>query len=99
MTRLLLGLAALILLSACGVQGDLSRPDPLWNHDHAIASECRRERSHHETLDSRCRQTMTVQPQTGAATPPTSPTAPSANGTMDPTSPAPATPPATTTTP
>ena len=25
MTRLLLGLAALILLSACGVQGDLSR--------------------------------------------------------------------------
>ncbi|MFT3729430.1 MAG: hypothetical protein QM759_16520 [Terricaulis sp.] len=76
MTRLLLGLSALTLLSACGVQGDLARPDPLWNHDHAIASECHRERTHREHLDARCRQTATVQPQTGAAAPPQSPTAP-----------------------
>jgi hypothetical protein len=89
MTRLLLGFAALTLLSACGVQGDLERPDPLWNSAHAIQSECRRERMHHETLDRRCRQTMQVTPTGTPTTPPQSPTAPSGNGTTDPSSPAP----------
>ena len=76
MSRLLLGFAALTLLSACGVQGELERPDPLWNKERAIEVECRRERTHHEHLDDRCRQSATVQPQSTAASPPQSPTAP-----------------------
>jgi len=31
MTRLMLALAVVTLLSACGIKGDLARPDPLWN--------------------------------------------------------------------
>jgi len=103
MTRLWLGLAALTLVAACGVQGDLERPDPLWNNARAIQSECRRERAHHETLDQRCRQSMTVTPQTTAAPAPASPTAPGANGTATSPSPTPSpttpNPAATSTTP
>lgn len=99
MTRLLLGLAALTLTAGCGVQGALERPDPLWNSERAIQSECHRERTHRETLDRRCRQTMSVTPQSTAVTPPQSPTAPSANGTIDQSSPASPDTTTTTTTP
>ena len=33
MKRFMLALAALTLVSACGIQGDLERPDPIWNRD------------------------------------------------------------------
>ena len=36
MNRVILGLLALTMLGACGVKGDLARPDPLWNSDDAI---------------------------------------------------------------
>jgi hypothetical protein len=76
MSRLLLGFAALTLLTACGVQGQLERPDPLWNKERAIEVECRRERTHREHLDDRCRQSVAVQPQSATTTLPQSPTAP-----------------------
>lgn len=64
MSRLVLGLLTLTLLAACGVQGDLDRPDPLWNSDDAIRRECQRQIDNNEDLDPRC-----AQYQTGAQTP------------------------------
>jgi predicted small lipoprotein YifL len=64
MSRLVLGLVALSLLGACGVKGDLERPDPLWNSDDAIRRECQRQIDNNETPDPRC-----AQYQTGAQTP------------------------------
>ena len=84
MTRLLLGLVTLTFVAGCGVQGDLVRPDPLWNREHAIASECHRERTHREPLDARCRQSMTVEPQSTSVTPAQSPTAPNPTPALDP---------------
>ncbi len=54
MTRLVLGLCALAMLSACGVKGDLARPDPLWNGDEAIRRECERQIANNERPDARC---------------------------------------------
>ena len=46
MIRLFLGLAALALVSACGIKNGLERPDPLWNGQSAIEHECARERAY-----------------------------------------------------
>ena len=64
MSRLLLALAALTVLSACGIKGDLERPDPMWNSEEAIRRECERQMENNEDLDPRC-----AQYQTGAQTP------------------------------
>ena len=36
MSRLLLALAALTVVSACGIKGDLERPDPMWNSEDVV---------------------------------------------------------------
>ncbi len=54
MTRILLGLAGLTLLSACGIQGDLERPDPLWNREEALRRECARQAEANQPQDPRC---------------------------------------------
>ena len=64
MSRLLLALAALTAVSACGIKGDLERPDPMWNSEDAIRRECERQIENNEALDPRC-----AQYQTGAQTP------------------------------
>ena len=64
MSRLLLALAALTALSACGIKGDLERPGPMWNSEDAIRRECERQMENNEDLDPRC-----AQYQTGAQTP------------------------------
>jgi predicted small lipoprotein YifL len=56
MSRVILGLLALTMLSACGVKGDLDRPDPLWNSDDAIRRECQRQAENNEDQDARCEQ-------------------------------------------
>lgn len=56
MSRLVLGLCALALLSACGVKSDLERPDPLWNSDEAIRRECARQIERNQQPDARCAQ-------------------------------------------
>jgi predicted small lipoprotein YifL len=56
MSRVLLALTALTLLSACGVKGDLERPDPLWNREDAIRRECQRQAEANEPQDPRCAQ-------------------------------------------
>jgi hypothetical protein len=65
MSRTVLGLAALVLLSACGIKGDLERPDPLWNSEDAIRRECLRQLENNEPQDARC-----AEYQTGAQTTP-----------------------------
>jgi hypothetical protein len=74
MMRLALGLAVLVLVSACGIRGDLERPDPMWNSANAIRHDCRRQREYNEThpghqqpLDRRCRDANA--PETNAQTP------------------------------
>jgi hypothetical protein len=64
MSRMVLGLFALALLSACGIKGDLERPDPLWNSEDAIRRECERQAANNEPQDTRC-----AQYQTGVQTP------------------------------
>lgn len=59
----LLALAALTLVTACGVKGDLERPGPLWNSEEAIRSECQRQLESNEEQDPRC-----AQHQSGAQT-------------------------------
>jgi len=59
MSRILLGLVALTLLSACGVRGDLDRPDPLWNSEDAIRRDCQRQIENNEEPDARCAQYQT----------------------------------------
>jgi predicted small lipoprotein YifL len=56
MTRLVVGLALLTLTSACGIKGDLERPDPLWNRDEAIRRECQRQIENNQEPDARCAQ-------------------------------------------
>ena len=64
MSRLLLALAALTLVSACGIKGDLERPDPMWNSEDAIRRECERQRDNNEDPDLRCAQYQTgAEPQ------------------------------------
>ena len=65
MTRMLLALSALTLLSACGIQGDLERPDPLWNREEALRRECARQAEANQPQDPRCAEL-----QTGAQTTP-----------------------------
>ncbi len=65
MMRLASVLGALALLSACGIKGDLDRPDPLWNSDEAIRRECARQAENNQPQDARC-----AQYQTGAGQPP-----------------------------
>jgi len=64
MSRLLLALAALTAVSACGIKGDLDRPDPLWGSADAIRRECQRQIDENEDVDTRCEQY-----RTGAQTP------------------------------
>jgi hypothetical protein len=59
MSRIILGLAALTLLSACGIKGDLERPDPLWNSADAIRRECEQRAANNEPEDPRCAQYQT----------------------------------------
>lgn len=59
MSRLLLALAALTLVTACGIKGDLDRPDPLWNSEDAIRRECQRQLDNNEQQDPRCAQYQT----------------------------------------
>ena len=59
MSRLLLGLVALTLISACGVKGGLDRPDPLWNSEDAIQRDCERRAANNEPEDPRCAQYRT----------------------------------------
>jgi predicted small lipoprotein YifL len=56
MSRIILALAAVVTLSACGVRGDLERPDPLWNSEDAIRRECQRQLENNERQDPRCAQ-------------------------------------------
>lgn len=56
MNRIILALAAVVTLSACGVRGDLERPDPLWNSEEAIRRECQRQLERNERQDPRCAQ-------------------------------------------
>ena len=56
MSRLVLALTALTLLAACGVQGDLARPDPLWGREEAIRRECQRQLENNQERDPRCAQ-------------------------------------------
>lgn len=63
MSRVVLGLVALTLLSACGIKGGLERPDPLWNSEDAIRRECQRQIENNEEPDARCTRYQTgVQP-------------------------------------
>jgi hypothetical protein len=59
MNRIVFGLITLTLVSACGVRGDLDRPDPLWNSDEAIRRECQRQFENNEEQDARCAQYQT----------------------------------------
>jgi len=59
MSRLVFGLVGLALTAACGVKGDLERPDPLWNSEDAIRRECQRQLENNEDLDPRCAQYQT----------------------------------------
>jgi hypothetical protein len=59
MSRIVLGLVALGLLSACGIKGDLERPDPLWNREDAIRRECAAAAERNEPQDPRCAQYQT----------------------------------------
>jgi hypothetical protein len=65
MSRIALSLVALAMLSACGIKGDLDRPDPLWNSEDAIRRDCERQAANNEPQDPRC-----AQYQTGAQTTP-----------------------------
>lgn len=65
MTRVVLALAGLVLLSACGIQGRLERPDPLWNREEALRRECARQAEANQPQDPRCAAL-----QTGAQTTP-----------------------------
>ena len=56
MSRIVLALTALTLLSACGINGDLERPDPLWNREEAIRRECAAAAERNEPQDARCAQ-------------------------------------------
>lgn len=59
MSRLVLVATALALLSACGIRGDLERPDPLWNREDAIRRECQRQIDNNEPQDARCARYQT----------------------------------------
>ena len=65
MSRIVPALTALTLLSACGIKGDLERPDPLWNLEDAIRRECAEAAQRNQPQDPRC-----AQYQTGAQTTP-----------------------------
>lgn len=69
MNRLLLGLALLTLVSACGIPGGLERPDPLWNRDEAIRAECARQAAQGQSQDPRCAQYETAVDAAEAAPP------------------------------
>lgn len=60
MRRVLLALTGLGLLSACGVQGGLERPDPLWNREEAIRRECAAQSENGRPRDPRCAQYETA---------------------------------------
>ncbi len=59
MSRALLALTVLTLVSACGIKGNLDRPDPMWNRDAAIRQECARQLENNERQDARCAQYQT----------------------------------------
>ena len=63
MSRLILSACALAMLSACGVKGDLERPDPLWGREDALRRECSRQLERNEQQDPRCAQYQTGVPQ------------------------------------
>jgi predicted small lipoprotein YifL len=68
MSRMLLSLAALTLVSACGIKGDLARPDPMWNHDEVIRRECQQQVENNRHVDPRC-----ARYQSGVQTPSATP--------------------------
>ncbi len=63
MSRMVLGLIGLTLLAACGIKGDLDRPDPMWNSEDAIRRECERQMENNEDLDPRCARYETGRPE------------------------------------
>ena len=76
MSRMLLGLAVLTLVSACGIKGDLARPDPMWNADEVIRRECAERAANNQHQDPRC-----ARYQSGVQTPPPAATTPPAQTT------------------
>ena len=63
-------LAALTLVSACGIKGDLERPGPLWNSEEAIRRECQRQLENNEPQDPRCAEYQSgAQPQASLEAP------------------------------
>lgn len=62
MIRCVLGLAMLVLVTACGVKGDLERPQPLWNREEAIRRQCREQIERNQPVDARCSQYQTGVP-------------------------------------
>jgi len=78
MSRMLLGLAALTLVSACGIKGDLARPDPMWNRDEVIRRECQHAVETNRHPDPRCAryQSGVQTPAPATTTPPPAQTAP-----------------------
>ena len=73
MSRMLLGLAVLTLVSACGVKGDLVRPDPMWNRDEAIRRECQHQIANNQRTDARCARYQTGVQATTPSSQPTQP--------------------------
>ena len=61
MNRLVLCLC--LMAGACGVKGDLARPDPLWNREEVLRQECARQTASNQPLDPRCAQYQTGAPQ------------------------------------
>jgi len=84
MKRLAFGLVGLVLLSACGVTGQLKRPPPMWNAASAEAADARRQQAECQRRHKVC----PASPSTSSASPAdTSPNAPPGSATTPPATP------------